>query len=167
MRLSIILFFSLLCFSCVTTSYPSESDGGFIYRGYDFRKYSEEGVLITTTEPSGNYSSRGLVQVTLNPEVKELTVAAYNTLKRNGSIIELNGKPHELVVVSFIDGTKKYFRVEITSTEAAIDEIVNTAKSWGADAIYEFDVVNETINDNGLSKVVRTISGFAVKRLAE
>jgi len=149
------------------TSFPAESEGGFIYKGYDFRKYSDKDFLITTTEPSGNYSSKGIVQVTLNREVKEITVTSYNSLKRNGSIIVLNETPYELVVVPFVDGTKKYYRVEITSTEVAIDEIVNTAISWEADAIFEFQVINETIVDNGLTKIVRTISGFAVNRLAQ
>ena len=167
MRLSIILLFSLFCLSCVATSFPAESEGGFIYKGYDFRKYSDKGFLITTTEPSGNYSSKGIVQVTLNPEVKEITITSYNSLKRNGSIIVLNETPYELVVVPFVDGTKKYYRVEITSTEVAIDEIVSTAVSWEADAIFEFQVINETIVDNGLTKIVRTISGFAVNRLAQ
>ena len=167
MRLPILLFFSLFCLSCVATQYPAESEGGFIYKGYDFRKYSDRDFLITTTEPSGNYSSKGIIQVTLNPEVKEITVSNYNSLSRNGSIIVLNETPYELIMVPFLDGTKKYYRVEITSTEDAIDEIVSTAISWEANAIFEFQVINETVIDNGLTKIVRTISGFAVNRLAQ
>ena len=167
MRTCIFLFFSFLAFSCVTPSFPTESDGGFVYKGYDFREYAEMGVLITTTEPSGNYISKGIVQVTLSPEVKEVTVSSYNQAKRNNGMIELNGNLYETIMVSFFDGTRRYYRVEVTSAEDAIKEIVNTTLSWDADAIYEFNVVNETITDNGLPKVLRTISGFAVKRLAE
>lgn len=72
-----------------------------------------------------------------------------------------------MMMVPFFDGTRRYYRIEVTTTEDAIDEIVNTAIEWGADAIYDFNVINETVNDNGLSKVIRTISGFAVKRQAE
>ena len=167
MRIIVIILLSTLSISCVTTSFPSVSDGGFVYKGYDFREYAEKGILITTTEPSGNYISKGIVQVTLYPEVKEVSVSLYNQAKANNGIYEFNETRFEMVMVPFVDGTRRYYGVEVTSTEDAIDEIVNTAISWEADAIYDFNVFNDTVNDNGLSKIVRTISGFAVKRQVE
>jgi uncharacterized protein YbjQ (UPF0145 family) len=162
-----ILLLGIFCVNCVTPSFPTESDGGYVYKGYDFREYAEKGILVTTTEPTGNYQSKGIIQVTLNPEVKEVSVSNYNAAKRNNGIIELNNTIYEMMMVPFFDGTRRYYRIEVTTTEDAIDEIVNTAIEWGADAIYDFNVINETVNDNGLSKVIRTISGFAVKRQAE
>lgn len=166
MRTIIILLFSIMAMSCVTPSFPTETVGGYVYSGYDFRKYADQGLLITTTPPIGNYISIGIVSLTLYPEVKEITSAVYtSSINRNG-LIDSNGKKFEVIMVSYPNGAKRYYRVEVTNTDDVIDQLVNTAVSWGADAIYEFSVSNNAITDNGLSKVVRNISGFAVKREA-
>lgn len=157
---ALIFIWAVFALSCATqvAILPTTSDGGFVYSGHDFRKYSEQDFLITTTKPVGNYVSKGIIQVSLYPEVsRHYSITSRNIALTNDGIFEYEDKLFELFSISSEKGKKLYYRVEITSTEAAIDEIVNTATEWGADAIYEFRVENETIIDNGLVKGMENI----------
>jgi uncharacterized protein YbjQ (UPF0145 family) len=165
---AVFISLSLIIASCATMELPSESTGGFLYDGYDFREYADKGILLTTTPPEGNYLSRGLVQITLLPEVKEISFTQFSTSTTNGKnlIAEVDGKVYSFQRVKMLDGTNKYYRVERTSTKKAIDEMVNTTVEWGGDAIYAFKIESETVLDNKLTKVIRRISGLAVQRQA-
>ena len=163
------LYFSIIfaLFASCATTLPTESPGGFVYTGYDLRKYADEGILITTTEPEGNFLAKGIITVELYPEVIESTVEIYNRLKRTGLVVQEGSKTYEYQRFFPTNSPNYvYYKVEITKTEDAIDEIVKTTIEWDADTIYQFRVENEAVNDNGLIKIVRKISGFAVKREA-
>ena len=166
----LILFLSIFTIvSCSPTMLPTESDGFFAYDTFDFREYAAEGILITTTPPEGDFLAKGLISITLYPEIKEIKASEYNEAKNNFGYINQNGKRYTTKEITYMGGNsvqKAYFKRELTSTKMVIDELVNILKEWDADAVYDFKVVSETIDDNKLTYTIDRVSGFAVKRIA-
>lgn len=153
---------------CASVSQPVELNGGYTLTGFDFRKYSDEGFLFSPYRPNDEYDSRGLITLTLTPQVKEVTRMTYaykesmnyrETLK-NEETGKMTTFTYEMVRLA--NGEKKYYMIQEIDPNDAIDEMYNRATSLGANALIDFSVEWNTINNFGLNHDYITVSGYAV-----
>lgn len=165
MRTQFILpLITLLSLASCTGPKPTTTKGGSIYRVIDFSSYAEKNFLFTTEIPTGNYSSRGLVQVDLSPAVTELNLVDYEAFKRNNTL-SLNGVKyaivHELIL---LNGQYVYYGISEINIQNALDEMYRLATAMGADAVTKLTIDNKPVEDTGLLYNVITVSGFAIRR---
>lgn len=153
------VFIALIAIGISACSTPKDitKEGGYSYYGIDFRKYTDKEFLITPESPIGDYESIGLIEVNLQPEVKEINVVEYNRMNReeNPTFIAQKGSR---------DGeTTEYYAIEILDVQKVIDEIYRIGTEWGADSIYNLEIESTVITDI-ISIETFKVSGFAVKR---
>ncbi|MTI88644.1 MAG: hypothetical protein FH748_11820 [Balneolaceae bacterium] len=154
------LFLLLLITGCASTTNLSQS-GGYSYYGIDFREYTEKGFQFTPEKPSGSYESIGIVEVTFEPEVREVSITTYNT---KGELGILKGKDKTFVVQkAFLPSGVKYYAVEKIDIDKSIKEVYKLANEWGANAIVNFSISTNT-STNYIIKESVSVNGFAIKK---
>lgn len=149
-----LLFCFLILITACSTSKDVTSDGGFTAYGIDFRPYTAEDFLITTQAPRGDYYTIGLIQVNLSPEVTRTTISRYNEAN-NGLVEGFIGQK------AYNGGKLEYYLVEVLDVQKAIDEIYNISSEWGANAIFNLDIIRTT-NTDIVTKDEIEVSGLAV-----
>lgn len=160
MKIITLVIASLLYVSCTNTKSLS-SKGGVNFYGYDFRNYSSEGFLFTPEKPVGYYTSVGMIQVVLEPEILELDATTFQRDNRNGIYIK-GEKKYALRLINYPTGNK-FYAVEIIEISDAIDEMYKFAIDWGANAIVNFNVETSLTNFELLVSTI-TVEGFAIIR---
>ena len=129
------------------------TEGGFTSYGLDFRSYTNDGFLITTESPNGDYKTIGLIEVNLSPEVKRVLKSDYEYAKNNET-----GYSGQKV----FNGDKlEYYLVEIVDVQKAIDEIYKISSNWGANAIFNLNI-NSDISNFVVKKESIKVTGLAV-----
>jgi hypothetical protein len=150
MRYIVIVLISLFSFgACVTTNI--ESEGGFTSFGIDFRPYTNEGFLITTEKPNGDYKAMGLIRVDQSPKIIKTTESQYSLDKRDG---------FKLVVTS-VGTNPEYYLVEEIEIQKSIDELYRISKEWGANALFNLEIIRSEHPDLSSADII-TVSGLAV-----
>jgi len=107
--------------------------------GYDFTRYTEEGLLITPEDYNSSYKSVGMLRVVIWPEMRRERV---------------NGDPYEMT----------NWKAEPLRMQEAVDSLYTRARQMGADAIIRFDAqrVTQEVDDDTRTGV--EASGFAIDR---
>lgn len=125
--------------------------------GLDFRRFSDQGFLITPEMYPGNYDSRGLVTVTLLP-------FAYRDFKREQTRIGGYGGNRTSSTIDSYGG----WRYASVQPGDALDSAFAVATRMGADALVRFDMkpIQQTLGPEtgGLVITGLEVSGFAIKR---
>ena len=162
----LILFIPILaCAPSLPTFTPSP--GGTLPAHIDFREYTKNGFLFTPLPPSGEYESKGLMNVELYPQVLRVTISRYQTYKEKGFVTleQITGdKRYRVLRVTNDAGVYEYVAVELLSVDKAIEAMYQEAIDYGADAITNIEIQRSPVVDNKISYSTIEVSGFAVKR---
>lgn len=142
-RLLIIALFATV--SCTTTQPVSRAVN---VAGLDFRDYTQEGFLMTPYQYDEGYDSRGIVSVTIWPEV----IKSGTSGSRTGIDFQI------------VQTTEGEWLVERLRVKEALDEIYDQATAMDADAIADIQV-NYVQEYNGALRMTGIeVEGFAIKR---
>lgn len=107
---------------------------------YDFTKYAKEGFLFTPESYNYEYESMGMIYIQIYPEIKRKEDDKYM------------GDPEKNYIIGKIDVSE------------AIDQLFQSAKKIGADAIIRFQINSITKQKSSLLIEGIEASGFAIKR---
>ncbi|MBS3945280.1 MAG: hypothetical protein KGZ42_07275 [Melioribacter sp.] len=135
-RIILVTSIIVVLTSCKNLEAPKTVD---IYL-YDFTKYAEKGFLFTPETYNYEYESMGMIYVQIYPEIKRKGEDKYM------------GDPEKNYVIGKIDVSE------------AIEQLFQSAKKIGANAIIRFQI--NSISKQNSSLLIEGIeaSGFAIKR---
>lgn len=148
-RLSLLVIIILFVSSCASnqlTEWSTELRSS----GYDFRSYTERGFLFTPEIYTEPYEAVGLVEITYVPEIREHNMP---------------GSPVPIAGYRILSTYERHYYVELPDTGDLIEEMYNLADSLGADALSNFRITPERLNNNNVEIETVKVSGFAIKRL--
>lgn len=138
--LFLIALITILAFSCTTLRHIDRED---IYYTLDFRKYANEGFLITPEMYRGNYMTMGVVSYETYPEAKYI----------------------EIVHPTY---TSKSWSPTPVSSSEALDSVYVYCKKLGADALVRFNIESVQKEYSGITNPITItgvkLSGYAIKR---
>lgn len=164
----------ILCFlfipfimSCSTLK-PIETAGGFSIFSIDFTEYADSNFLFTPYGPEGDYLGLGEIQITLSPQVIEISRQDYqlSVNENNGVFFSSDGKPY-LSQLSSIAGNVSYWGIEIMRNDSfklITSKMHDLALSYGANAVVDLEISARTVDNLDLEYTVYDISGFAIER---
>lgn len=163
---AVILLF--VAVGCASVPRPSNTDGGYEYLGFDFRKYSDQKFMFSPYPPKYDYDTRGLLTIRLTPKVTEIPQQLYLTTTRNNNIYyetKADGTQNTYFTkrVNVLGGNTYYYAVEVIEPEEAIDKMYEQAMAMNANAVVDFEIVQKTANDNGLTYAYYEVTGLAVR----
>lgn len=122
-----------------------QTEKHMIIYGYDFTPYSAKGFLFTPKSYDGEYSSIGLIEVDLYPEV---------IITESKSKDDTWQRPEDHIKVD-----------QITASEI-LDSLYSVAIRMGADALTNLEITSLTYYPrNEQEKKSLRASGFAIKRI--
>jgi len=147
--LSLLIIASIFISSCVTHQL-TEWETDLRSSGYDFRSYTERGFLFTPEIYTESYEAIGLVEITYVPEIREHRQP---------------GNPVPLAGYRILSSNDRNYYIELPETDNLIEEMYNLADGLGADALSNFRISPERLNNNNVEIETIKVSGFAIKRL--
>jgi len=163
---SLLLSLAFISSCSSTVVKPDEYVGGAYYRVIDFRPFAENGFLFTPEKPTGEYSSKGLVQVELIPKVIEVTISEYRQYSEENGL-HLDDIPYHVYKVFVTEGGNyitRYYAVSTVEIQNALKELYQLAISMDADAVVNLDMSYETVSNKGAPFTKIRVDGFAIKR---
>lgn len=148
MKLLILILITISVCSC--SSSLTESPKIVEVTGFDFTKYTEQNFLFTPEGFSGEYESIGIIRASIFPEVKEAKgLSITKEITKDYNVVSLAGSN---------------WLIEKIKPEMAVEEIFQTAKKMGADAIINFDARISPTQNGKFTFYGYEVSGFAIKR---
>ncbi|MFD2531335.1 heavy metal-binding domain-containing protein [Gracilimonas halophila] len=164
MRLLVVI--AIILFSGCSTTIDLTQEGGYDYKGIDFREYTRNGFKFTPEKPSGKYESIGIVEVEFYPEIREIDLNQYNramTIQINSSsnTYEIDGKEFKVNKSSY-NGVVEYYLIEQFETDSILEEMYELTSSWGANAVVNLRFDYQLFTE-GLTWSSVTVRGFAIK----
>ncbi len=150
---------------CVAVPKPEARDGTTDIYALDFREYAKKDFLITPYPPTGLYESKGILEIQLQPQVISINKATYYGNNNQEYTNPSNGKSYKLKAFEALDGITYYYAVEVLEVNTAVQELYLKASEYEANAIVDFKVTTEIIENFGLTYKYINVSGLAIKTL--
>ncbi len=152
MKKLFLLFLSLLFATCTTL----KVDKAMVVTAFDFSKYSKQNFLITPDSYNGDYESIGLISASLFASVTETELPT--NMHENGKFSWETDSTYLMFSVN------KYYLIEKINTEEVVEELFQTVKRMGGDAITNLKT-NFTYRERyGIYIPGVELTGFAIKR---
>jgi hypothetical protein len=133
------------------TNTVNNIEGYSLTSSLDFTEYAEEGFLITPEGYEGEYQSRGLLRISMQPSAARIEGNPETVNAPEGNYVQ--------------DG----WMVERLTTEQVVKRLHQQAQDMGADAIVRVDIARKEVSHSvGPTERVflpqYEVSGFAIKR---